>query len=227
MGLNVTTRDRYPLVSQDGHCNVCGFYFYRRFLWRCGHCSLVVCVPRGCASNHVRRCPPEPRRSLTNTCVGCGSWRPLGTGEPAADPNVVYAVDKVNFKDGEWVLAFGDDSNLGAIYAEPAIRAFKAITGLRDGLLGVGGDAPIVLNHVPGGQGNAFIENVAIAYGKADKGHTPRDVSVLDGHSLEGHELLYPCLSVLPMGFSYSVAEEFALARKSAKGDKSGKGDAG
>ncbi len=29
------------------------------------------------------------------------------------------------------------------------------------------------------------------------------------------------------MGFKYSVDEEFALARKSAKGDESGKGDAG
>ncbi len=101
--------------------------------------------------------------------------RVQGKSKPAVDPNVVYALDKVNFKDGEWVLAFGDDSNLGAIYTEPAIRAFKAITGLRDWLLGVEGDVPIVLKHVPGGQGNVFIENVAIAYGKADKGHTPRD----------------------------------------------------
>ncbi len=72
MGFSGTTGDRYPLVSQDGHCGVCGFYFYRRFLWRCGYCSLVMCVPRQCASDHVRRCPPRPRRKLTHTCVDCG-----------------------------------------------------------------------------------------------------------------------------------------------------------
>jgi len=41
----------------------------RRFLWRCGYCSLVMCVPRQCASNHVRRCPPGTRFSSPHTCA--------------------------------------------------------------------------------------------------------------------------------------------------------------
>ena len=71
-GEDVTTGEQWPLVSEDGHCGVCGHYFYRRFLWRCGYCSLVMCVPRQCASNHVRRCPPGTRRSVTHTCIGYG-----------------------------------------------------------------------------------------------------------------------------------------------------------
>ena len=123
--------------------------------------------------DRVRRSRTGIARDLLDGQVTSAVDRPArpvqGRGKPVADPNVVDALDEVNFKDGEWVLAFGDDSNLGAIYTEPAIRAFKAITGLRDWLLGVEGDVPIVLKHVPGGQGNAFIKNVAIAYGKADK----------------------------------------------------------
>ncbi len=68
-GEDVTTGEQWPLVSEDGHCGVCGHYFYRRFLWRCGYCSLVMCVPRQCASNHVRRCPPRTRFSSPHTCA--------------------------------------------------------------------------------------------------------------------------------------------------------------
>ncbi len=106
-GEDVPTGGQYPLVSEDGHCGVCGFYFYRRFLWRCGHCSLVMCVPRQCASNHVRRCPPGTRFSLTHTCVDCGPCAQdanLGMAhyEDVSD-ELKGQEDKVNLKEDEGV----------------------------------------------------------------------------------------------------------------------------
>ncbi len=66
-----------------------------------------MCVPRQCASNHVRRCPPGRRFSLTHICVDggpCAQDANLGMAhyEDVSD-ELKGPEDKVNLKEDEGV----------------------------------------------------------------------------------------------------------------------------
>ncbi len=56
-----------PVAEQDGYCERCGYFFYKRYLWVCPRCSMQLCVPRQCASRHVRYCAGMGPRSPQST----------------------------------------------------------------------------------------------------------------------------------------------------------------